>query len=308
MNPTPAANTSGTRTEASPPLGRLLEVGGRHLFLHQSGVGGPAVVILPGAGTVGLDYLNIHDRAAEFTTSVLYDRAGTGWSDSAKLPRTAADVTSELRELLRAAGVTPPYLLVGHSLGGAFARHYAQRFPEEVAALLLLDPGHEDSPAHYPKEVLDMQEHFKTAPMPEFPAELLAMWREVFAQKFASWPAEVREPLLDYHVEHWRIGMEEAKDGGEGVFAELRSATATPDVPLIVLTAMGVDTSPVSFMPAQLQHAVNDGKRIVNRALAASVPRGEERVLADAVHSWMHVDSEDAVLLAITDLLARVAV
>ena len=37
-----------------------------------------------------------------------------------------------------------PYLLVGHSLGGLYARHYATRFPGEVAALLVLDPAHED--------------------------------------------------------------------------------------------------------------------------------------------------------------------
>nr|BFD80606.1 hypothetical protein StreXyl84_00070 [Streptomyces sp. Xyl84] len=118
---------------AEPPLGHLYEVGGRRLMLHRTGTGGPAVVFLPGAGQVGLDYLNIHDRAAELTTSVIYDRAGTGWSQGAQLPRTAAEVTDELRDLLRAAGVPAPYLLVGHSLGGAYARHFAQRFPDETA-------------------------------------------------------------------------------------------------------------------------------------------------------------------------------
>jgi hypothetical protein len=105
-----------------PPRGRLYEAGGRRLMLHRSGVGGPAVVFLPGAGQVGLDYLNIHERAAELTTSVLYDRAGTGWSQWAQLPRTAAEVTSELRDLLRAAEVPAPYMLVGHSLGGGRRR------------------------------------------------------------------------------------------------------------------------------------------------------------------------------------------
>jgi pimeloyl-ACP methyl ester carboxylesterase len=76
------------------------------------GAGGPAVVFLPGASAVGLDYLNIHDRVSAFTTSVLYDRGGTGWSDPAELPRTAAEVATELRDLLRAAEVPAPYLLV----------------------------------------------------------------------------------------------------------------------------------------------------------------------------------------------------
>src|SRR5512135_2819326 len=134
-------------------LGTRRTVGGLHLWYHRSGAGGPAAVFLPGAGTVGLDYLNVHQGAAQRTTSVIYDRAGTGWSDTVELPRTARQVTTELRELLVTAGVPAPWLLVGHSLGGAYARHFAQRFPDEVAGLLLLDPLHEDSAKYWPEAV-----------------------------------------------------------------------------------------------------------------------------------------------------------
>ena len=67
-------------------------------------------------------------------------------------------MTDELRELLRAAGVPAPYVLAGHSLGGLYARHYAQRFPDEVAALLLLDPAHEDYNAYMPRELNELRE------------------------------------------------------------------------------------------------------------------------------------------------------
>jgi pimeloyl-ACP methyl ester carboxylesterase len=138
----------------APPLGRLYDVAGRHLLLHYSGTGGPAVVFAPGAGLIGLDYLNIHDQVSQFTTSVLYDRAGTGWSDHVELPRSATEVADELRSLLHAALVPAPYVLVGHSLGGFYVRRYAQRFPDEVAGLLFLDPAHEDYPAQTPKQSL----------------------------------------------------------------------------------------------------------------------------------------------------------
>src|SRR6266581_6635382 len=114
-----------TTTKPTPPLGQYYVVGGRQLLVHRSGRGSPAVVFLPGGGAVGLDYLNVQQRAAELTTSVLYDRAGTGWSDRVELPRSSAQVTDELRELLRTADVPAPHLLVGHSLGGLYARHYA---------------------------------------------------------------------------------------------------------------------------------------------------------------------------------------
>src|SRR6516164_5963693 len=132
------------------PSARFYDVGGRQLMLYASGSGGPVVVFLPGGGVTGLGYLNLHEQASRFTTSVLYDRAGTGWSDQAELPRSATDVTDELRSLLRVASVPAPYVFVGHSLGGIYGRRFAQRYPADVAGLLFLDPGHEDYTTQLP--------------------------------------------------------------------------------------------------------------------------------------------------------------
>ena len=86
-------------------MGRYYEVEGRRLLLHQSGSGSPAVVFLAGGGAVGLDYLNVQRRTADLATSVIYDRAGTGWSERVDLPRLSAEVIEELRALLIVAGV-----------------------------------------------------------------------------------------------------------------------------------------------------------------------------------------------------------
>jgi pimeloyl-ACP methyl ester carboxylesterase len=106
--------------QEQPPLGRFYDVAGRRVLLHRSGSGAPTVVFLAGGGGVGLDYWNVQVKAAELTTSVVYDRTGTGWSDRVAVPLSSAEVTDELRELLRAAGTPAPYVLVGHSLGGLF--------------------------------------------------------------------------------------------------------------------------------------------------------------------------------------------
>lgn len=188
--------------QATPPLGRYYDVGGRRLLLHRSGSGSPAVVLLPGGGTVGLDYVNVQERAAELTTSVLYDRAGTGWSERVELPRTSAQVTDGLRELLRTADVPSPYLLVGHSLGGLYARHYAQRFPDEVAGLLLLDPAHEDYNTYMPQQLVDIWSAWDPdqALPDELPDELIELYRGLFAQEMTDWPEEIREVLIERHV------------------------------------------------------------------------------------------------------------
>jgi pimeloyl-ACP methyl ester carboxylesterase len=280
------------------------------LLLHQSGTGSPAVVFAPGAGMVGLDFLNIHDQVSRFTTSVLYDRGGTGWSDPVELPRTASAIADELRSLLCAAGVPPPYLLVGHSLGGFYVRRYAQRFPQDVAGLLFLDPAHEDYHAHTPKQkplaalrqgvaLLGMILHFKQ------------FYRGQFERMFAQWPESIRQSLVEYHLRSLRKSLEEwparsRKNPENELVTEIRRGGATPDVPLIVLVAMGLDPFMAALMPESFLREINASKPSMYSALAESVPRGECRMLEDAGHTTIHTDGPDAVVQAIRDLLDRV--
>jgi pimeloyl-ACP methyl ester carboxylesterase len=273
-------------------------------MLHRSGTGGPAVVFLPGAALVGLDYVNLHDRVAELTTSVLYDRAGTGWSDPADLPRTATEVTDELCDLLHTAGVPAPYVLAGHSLGGAYARHFAQRFPGEVAGLLLLDPFHEDMAARAPRQVLEMLAQMNDQELPEPAEEQIEASRGPVERHFATWPEAVRGPLVEYHLAAWRTGWYEGRNLYDEVADELRNAPGLPDVPLIVLSAMGHDATQAHLWPEELLREINEGKRALHAELAASVPHGEHRVLDDAGHGWLHEERPDAVLQAIAELLA----
>jgi pimeloyl-ACP methyl ester carboxylesterase len=289
-----------------PPIGGRITVAGRQLFVYRSGTGGPAVVILPGAGAMALDYLNIQEGAARLTTSVLYDRAGTGWSGPVELPRSATEVTTELRELLRAAGVPAPYVFVGHSLGGGYAWHYAQRFPGEVAGLLLLDPLHADSPKYWPEETRQGGEQLKAMAKMEPPPQMIEAYRALFQQKFQSWPDQVREPLVTRHLEAWRAGIFEAMSL-DTVVAELGRGGPIPDVPLVVITAMGIDPAQRAMgAPDALQQKINDGKRTHNDLIARTTPGGRNVVLEDAAHAWMTMDRPDAVLKALEELLEAV--
>jgi pimeloyl-ACP methyl ester carboxylesterase len=300
----------GDSVRGAPPVGRHYDVEGRRLLLHRSGTGRPAVVFVPGAGLVGLDYLNIHDAVAKLTTSVVYDRAATGWSDPVELPRTAAAVADELRGLLHAADVPAPYVLVGHSLGGFYARRFAQRFPEEVAGLLFLDPAHEDYPADVPKQKMLSQLRQALALLRLF-VRVKKFYRGQFERMFAGWPDSVRGPLVEYHLCSLRKSLQEwpahlRRNAEGGLCAEIRGGGDTPDVPLIVLTAMGIDPFMAAFMPQAFLRQVNEGKSVMYRAFAESVPRGEHRVVENAGHTTIHTDRPDAVVQAIRDLLDRV--
>ena len=286
------------------PSSRFYDVGGRQLMLYASGTGGPVVVFLPGAGVTGLGYLNLHEQTSRFTTSVLYDRAGTGWSDHAELPRSATEVTDELRSLLRVAGLPAPYVFVGHSLGGMYARRFAQRFPVDVAGLVFMDPGHEDYTTKIPKPSL--RERLRTnLALFRMLLRFKRLYRGYFERMFADWPAPVRDLLFEYHRKSWRVGLKEAKNF-ESLCDELRRGGGMPDVPLIVLTGMSLDPFRAMFETEASQRRLNAIKLAINRAIASSAPQGEHRVLENAAHATFHVDRPDAVVQAIRDLLDRV--
>jgi pimeloyl-ACP methyl ester carboxylesterase len=293
--------------DGRPPLGQFYEVDGRQLWLHQSGTGGPAVVILPGASAVGLDYLNIGDQIGQFTTSVLYDRGGTGWSGEAPLPRAAAEVATELRDLLRAADVPGPYLLVAHSLGGGYARRFAQLFPGDVAGVLYLDSFYEHLDDYMP-EKLHLDKVRQPDPGPVQLALMRPAIRRMYRRMFASWPDGLRAELIDRHLsgEWWQAGVRE-RSNLPAVAAELRQGGDVPDVPVIVLAPTGIDPGLRLMMPGKALKAMADGNRRMYADLAGSVTRGEYRALEGARHSTMTTDRPDAVVQAVRDLIAMAA-
>jgi pimeloyl-ACP methyl ester carboxylesterase len=311
MQPESLQRRGATTTDPAPPLGRYYEVEGRRLLLHQSGSGTPAVVFLAGGGAVGLDYLNVQQRAAELTTSVIYDRAGIGWSQHIDLPRASVDVIEELRALLTVAGVPAPYVLVGHSLGGLYARHYAQRYSGEVSGLVLLDPAHEDYNAYMPQELVDQWTSWDADELlpDELPEELIQFYRALFEQEMADWPADIREVLIERHVStDWlRAGLQEAQNVDQ-LYDEIRSAGQMPDLPLIILTSTGVDSFKAAVSQGiadSLLHAEIEGKKRLYTTWADSFRDGENRLIEDVGHVTLHFRRPDAVLQAIQDVLDR---
>jgi pimeloyl-ACP methyl ester carboxylesterase len=123
-----------------PPPGRLVQAGPHRLHIYELGQGSPTVVLEAGISATSVNWRRVQTDVATFTRVLSYDRAGLGWSDPARTPRTACQITEELHEMLHTAGMRPPYILVAHSFGALVVRLYAMRYPGEVAGLVLVDP------------------------------------------------------------------------------------------------------------------------------------------------------------------------
>lgn len=137
--------------------GRLIDVGGHRLHVHCMGTGGPAVVMDAGAGGSSLDWHLVQPEVATFTRACAYDRGGFGWSEPGPMPRTIDRLAEELHSLLVNAEIPPPYVLVGHSFAGLNVRRFACKYPDEVAAIVLVDATHEDINARFTPEFKHLQ-------------------------------------------------------------------------------------------------------------------------------------------------------
>ncbi|MEV6273749.1 alpha/beta hydrolase [Nocardia sp. NPDC051832] len=293
--------------QGEPPIGQRYQLADRRLFLHRSGSGGPAVVFLPGPGAVGLDYLNIHDRVAEFTTSVLYDRAGTGWSDPIPLPRTATDVAIELHALLRVAEVPGPYVLVAHALGGAYARRFTQLFPDDVAGLVALESFYEDWDDYLPDPLhLDKT---PTATPGRIQTTLLRVLSKPFYRRmFAAWPPEIRTALVAGHVSpEWMINGAKERTNLPALRTELHSGGPFPDRPLIALGTRTPDPTQRLGFSKSAGNQLAASKTRLYTAMITAVTHGEYRELPTAEHSTIQLDAPDEILQAIHDVIAHAA-
>ena len=124
------------------PPGQFAGLDTHRLYYRCVGRGSPTIVIDTGLGGSAIEWTPVQDALAAHTRVCTYDRAGYGWSDPGPSPRTVDRAVDELRELLARAGERPPWLLIGHSLGGFHVRYMAARHAEEVVGLVLVESSH----------------------------------------------------------------------------------------------------------------------------------------------------------------------
>lgn len=123
---------------------RHVSAGEHKLRMSILGKGSPAVVF-DAFGPANLEIWNrVQPEVARFARTVTYDHGGYWGSEPGPKPRDAQQIARELNTALHAANVPPPYVLVGYSFGGPYARVFAGMYPNEVCGLLLIDPTQEE--------------------------------------------------------------------------------------------------------------------------------------------------------------------
>jgi pimeloyl-ACP methyl ester carboxylesterase len=138
---------------AFPPPGSMISVNDHQIHVYTEGEGDLPLVFIAGSGTSSpvLNFKPLYDQLSNAYQIVVIERSGYGWSDSGSTPRDIDTLLFENRKALEVAEIEPPYVLFAHSMGALEAISWANQYPEEVLAIIGLDPAVPESYQYLPK-------------------------------------------------------------------------------------------------------------------------------------------------------------
>lgn len=285
-----------------PQIGRSVDIGGRSLNIYCSGSGTPTVIFEAVHAAPGYSWLPIQRAIAKNTRACWYDRAGFGWSDSAPHVNTVDNMARDLHRLLRAAGIPPPYLLVGASMGGFIIRVFRHAHPDAVAGMVFVDASHEDVlqwipdvPTQRPPEFLRRPGVFVATLLARFGAFRLFASDTDSGSPPAAFTPQESHVLLALESQPKAIAAEINEAGGGLLnFPVLQASGGFGDTPVIVLTAG------LGLRRDQQQAWIR-----LHQTLAWKSSRGRQVVLDGSTH-MIQANQPEAVLNAVREVLAQI--
>jgi pimeloyl-ACP methyl ester carboxylesterase len=259
-----------------PPPGKLIDVGGYRVHLYCTGDRGPAVIIT--GASASFDWALVQPEVAKFARVCTYDRSGTAWSDPGPLP-TCSQRADELHALLDHAGVAPPYVLVGHSVGAIVARIYANRHAAEVAGMVIVDHafGSPDPPKPRVKGTDSAPAIISQTP--------------IVLDKIEDSPAFKRLPERDQKMHLWAAAQPESQERHQATIGCLNEAPGSMlgSRPLIVVSQANVGADYLALQMTLLALSTNS----------------KQMIAGHSGHS-IEIERPDAVISAIRQVAAAV--
>jgi pimeloyl-ACP methyl ester carboxylesterase len=270
--------------------GKLVVVDGRKMHIHCTGDGSPTVVLESGLGDSFLSWYRVQPEIGKFTRVCSYDRAGLGYSGPSFQPRTSTVIANELHDLLQAAAIPPPYVMVGHSMGGYDVRVFASLYRSELAGMVLVDASHPDQESRFPPELKNMEGSwqrealFMEYAMPFGIPRLLGLCDD----NPSSRAAECNWHSSKEQVSEMKAFSQSAK--------EAAATSSLGDMPLVVLSHD--PDKPSSDLPPDLAKPVNEAWEKMQQELANLSTRGTRSVAKNSAH-YIQIDRPDVVIDAV---------
>lgn len=292
--PAPSISEDTARWWREYPTGvRTIPIGsGRSLELFCQGKGSPTIILESGLGHKMFPWRKVQPVLARRYRVCAYHRAGMGGSSFGPTPRDAVAIVSDLEKLVRRAKLKPPYILVGHSLGGLTMRLFARRNPRRTAGVVLVDPAAEG--------LLESLGAIAGVDIYRRYLDLLQRCSVQSDRPDCKIPSVDDDQLLERRPAEWRTMVSELESVARGGRDEAQIRAAGTDleaIPLVVLTADWVPPLQKELPPAQ-RRALLDEMIARHKAIAEHSRRGVQQFIAGTSHD-IQLDKPEAVIEAV---------
>jgi pimeloyl-ACP methyl ester carboxylesterase len=280
-----------------PPPGQLIVVGETRMHLDCRGDGSPTVILEALSGGNSTQWGWIQPEVAQITRVCSYDRAGRPWSEPTAAAPDLESTARNLHTLLTDANVPPPFILVGHSIGGIYARSFQMTYPDEVVGIVLLDSSHPEQLERYPEILNSMQEFRQLGAW--FPAlARLGLFRLYFATSEWLDFGELAEPSRSHLRAIWslpeyHISLLQELEASPEIYADAASTLGPLGrLPLIVVSAnrsqpawwMGLQTE-LADLSENAIHRIADGATHGGLAFEPKYAHESARAILDMVEA-----------------------
>jgi len=281
----------------SPP-GRLIEVNGYKMHLYCVGDGSPTVILESGLNDSWLYWYKVQPAVAKSTRVCSYDRAAVGWSDVQPEPPDSRNIALHLHSLLNNAGVKPPYILVGHSIGGIHIRVYQNMYPSDVVGMVLIDSSHPDQMKRFPSKLMK----WSALQRLEFKLVELAMPFGIprfFGLLCGGGPAEIRDMSRTLECQtRWIETQQTELNNFDNSAAEGRTTGSLGSMPLVVLSRDPDKGGLPGIIGADVAKQTDMAWGQMQEELSRLSTRGSHMVAKGAAH-YVQLDRPDLVIDAI---------
>lgn len=263
----------------------------RRLNMWCIGTGSPVVLLEAGLGGGVPSWSKAQGQIAAFTRVCSYDRSGYRFSDPSPRSSTALNVANDLERLIVAANLETPVVLVGHSLGGLFVTVFADKHPEQVAGMVLIDPS-----APGKEEALSRAE---TPEQAKVLGDILSHQQDKL-RRCAALQRKKPQPLGSECANAGAMLSEfEAGWGGENS-KEANAAYRRLNVPLVVLTAVPGDSLP--NLPPASQENLRRVLREGQQRMASQSRLGQWRAVPNSGH-YIQNDQPQSVVDSVREVV-----
>lgn len=280
---------------------------GRWTQFRCLGTGSPTILLDYGAGGSMNSWKDVFEPLSKISQTCMFERAARGLSDPGPLPRDVNNAVADIDAFLRAAKITTPIVLAGHSMASYHVRQFANLHPDKVAGLVLVDPSGDGQGARFAELIPNFKELVPDNVEEPMVATCATGLRNLLPSLARSSTPDDLDPLIG------KCGGKDP-DRAEATLSEIVSMEVVStneliaarrsygDMPLIVLTRGDYKKDMPPTFTAEATAALKKVWTTMHTEMTALSTAGRHRVVPDAGHSIQR-DQPQAVIDAVNEVV-----